>query len=113
METIEIFFNINQITKDLEIKILRMNDLETKILENNIKILNKLEQKANDFILDSENYILEKYRLFIINDPDIEISFEEKVKKIIRRVFTLSMDEVKVEYEEMIKVYLKDKLFSS
>ena len=113
VETIELFFNINQITKDLEIKILRMNDLETKILENNIKILNKLEQKANDFILDSENYILEKYRLFIINDPDIEISFEEKVKKIIRRVFTLSMDEVKVEYEEMIKVYLKDKLFSS
>ena len=48
---LDIFNNIEQITKDLKIKLYRMNDLDSKILQKNIDILNSLNNKANDFIL--------------------------------------------------------------
>ena len=90
-----------------------MNDLDTKILQNNKKILNLLNIKADDFTLDSRNYVLQKYRDFIINDASIEMAFDEIIKKAIKNTFQKSMTEIEKEYDDLIQKYLKEKLIKS
>ena len=113
IEILDIFNNINQITEDLKIKILRINDLDTKILQNNKKIINFLNEKSNEFIFDSKNYIIQKYRDFIVNDASIEMAFDGNIQKVIKNTFQKSMDEIEKEYNIMIEKYLKEKLIYS
>ena len=113
LQILEIFNKINQLTKDLKIKIYRMNDLDSKILQNNKKILNILNTKANDFITDTESYITQKYRDFILNDASIDLAFDDKIKVAIKKIFNIVMNQIGNSYKEQIKIFLKDKLISS
>ena len=110
---LDIFNNIEQITKDLKIKLYRMNDLDSKILQKNIDILNSLNNKANDFIFDSRIYLINQYKDFIINDADIEMSFSDEIIDVIESEFDKKTSIIGDDYKTMMEKYLKENLISS
>ena len=113
IEVLDFFNNINKITKDLKIKIYRMNDFDSKILLNNKEILKILNQKADKFIEDSGKFITEQYSSFLINDANILLAFDDNIKSLINFTFNICMEKVGEEYERRIRKDLKEKLIDT
>ena len=113
IEILDVFNNIDQITKDLKIKIYRMNDLDTKILQKNKKIMEELKEKANNFIFDSRSYIIQTYKYFIKKDGSIEMAFSPEIAKLIESVFESGTTEIELDYQVLMEKYLKENLINS
>ena len=112
IEIVDSLNKINQITKDLKIKIYKMNELDTKILQKNKKILDLLSTKVDDFIFDSSNYIIQQYRIYIVNDANIELSFSPETIKTIKSVFDSCTSKLNEDYKNMIEKYLGEKIIA-
>ena len=61
---------------DLKYKILSLNDMESTIRSNNNKILSSLNSKFDEFIKNTQDYIVEKYISEIKIDPSIHETFK-------------------------------------
>ena len=113
IEIVDSLNKINQITKDLKIKIYKMNELDTKILQKNKKILDLLNTKVTDFIFDSSNYIIQQYRQYIVNDANIEVSFSKETIKLIKSVFESGTSKLDEDYKNIIEKYLREKIIAA
>ena len=113
LEMLDILNNIDQITKDLKIKLYRMNDLDTKILQKNEDILKSLNQKADDFIFDTRILLIQKYKEFIYKDADIELSFSKDIVNVIDSEIEKKSSIIGEDYKNMMETYLKNNLISS
>lgn len=113
LELLKAFSEINQITKDLKIKLYRMNDIDSEILKKNKIILDSLNAKANEFIFDSNLYIIGRYKYFIIEDANIELAFSNKIRNVIESVFEGGTTQIEQNYKNMMVKYLKNNLISS
>ena len=89
-----------------------MNELDTKILQKNKKILDLLSTKVDDFIFDSNNYIIQQYRIYIVNDANIELSFSPETIKTIKSVFDSCTSKLNEDYKNMIEKYLGEKIIA-
>ena len=110
VEIVDSLNKINQITKDLKIKIYKMNELDTKILQKNKIILDLLNTKVTDFIFDSSNYIIQQYRQYIVNDANIEMSFSKETIKLIKSVFESGTSKLDEDFKNIIEKYLREKI---
>ena len=110
IEIMDILNQINQITKDLKLKIYKMNDIDTQILKYNNIILDSLKKKSDKFISDSIEEIINKYEEKIINNDYMELYFSPEIVRIIKSVFSNETQVIENDYREMIEKYLKEKL---
>ena len=103
---------INSLTKDLKLKIYRLNDLDLTIDKKNKESLEFLNKKVNEFINESNQYLVSKYIFFFSNDVSIQNSFDPIVLKIINKNLFSLENELKDNYLYLNK-YLKEKLIIS
>ena len=113
VEILDAFNNIDQMTKDLKIKLYRMNDIDSIILQKNKDILQSLNDKANDFIFESRNFLIQRYKEFIFNDAEIEMSFSPEILKVIESEIVSKESEMGEDYKNMMEIYLKNHLIST
>ena len=104
---------IKALTKDLKLKIYSLNDLDLTAQEKNEEILELLNQKVNEFIEESQDFLVTKYKNFFKNDVSIEQSFSDSIKEyIINNLYEIG-DTFKDNYINYMNKYFKDKLISS
>ena len=105
--------NINALTKDLKLKIYSLNDLDLIADKKNEEVLKLLNQKVNEFIIESQEFLVEKYILFFSNDVSIETNFTGIVRnEIIDNLYKLE-DYFKDDYLNLMNKYLKENLIKS
>ena len=73
--------NITALTKDLKLKIFSLNNLDTIVENRNNQVLNLLETKVDEFILDSKEYIIKHYKSMIEAYISKELYFNELINK--------------------------------
>ena len=104
---------LRALTKDIKLKIYSLNDLDLVAQEKNKEVLDLLNKKVNEFIEDSKEFLIGKYKEFFKNDVSIEHSFNEIIyNEIIEILYSLENDFDK-SYLDLMNKYLKDKLISS
>ena len=113
VEILDAFNNIDQITKDLKIKLYRMNDIDSIILQKNKDILKSLNDISDEFIFKSRNFLIQRYKEFIKDEADIEMTFSPDVLKVIDSEIDKKESIIGEDYENMMKIYLRDNLISS
>ena len=72
---------IKALTKDLKLKIYRLNNLDLTIQEKNKEVLDLLNKEIYEFIIDSQQIFVNKYKELFINDVSIELSFSVLIRK--------------------------------
>ena len=104
---------IKALTKDLKLKIYSLNNLDLIAENKNKEVLELLNQKINEFIQDSQEFLVTKYLAFFKNDVSIEQSFNGIVRhEIIENLYNLE-DTFRDDYLNIMNDYLKDKLITS
>ena len=105
--------DVDALPKDLKIRLFNLNDLDLTISENNNKILELLEKKTNEFIIESRLSIINKYNSFLINDDEISEAFNSEVLKKINDSLIVTNPINANNYKIMLEKYLKEKLIAS
>ena len=107
---------IKALTKDLKLKIFSLNDLDLTAQEKNKEILDLLNQKVNEFIEESRDFLVNKYIIFFKNDVSIEKSFSN-TSNIIRDEIIKNLHEVENNFNDnylnFMNKFFKEKLISS
>jgi len=104
---------IKALTKDLKLKIYRLNNLDLTIKEKNKEVLDLLNKTIYEFIIDSQRFLVNKYKAFFKNDVSIEQSFSGLIREeIIKNLYELE-NNFNDSYLNLMSNYFKDKLISS
>ena len=110
---LQISTKITSLTKDLKLKIYSLNDLDLTAQEKNKEILDLLNEKVNEFIENSQEFLVNRYKAFFKND----ISIEQNFNGILRDEIINSLYEIQEKFNEnylnYMKKFFKDKLISS
>ena len=95
---------------DLKYKILSLNDMESTIRSNNNKILSSLNSKFDEFIKNTQDYIVEKYISEIKIDPSINeaFTFNTKIVTYIRQILDGKRYIFEEEYTNKMNNYIKN-----
>ena len=95
---------------DLKSKILSLNDMESTIRSNNNKILSSLNSKFDEFIKNTQDYIVEKYISEIKIDPSINeaFTFNTKIVTYIRQILDGKRYIFEEEYTNKMNNYIKN-----
>ena len=70
--------------KELKIRIYNLNNLDSTVEEKNKQILSLLEKKIGEFIRESRNKILKKYKDYLSEDVSINQAFDKTVLKKLK-----------------------------
>jgi len=103
---------IKALTKDLKLKIYSLNDLDLIAQKRNNEVLNLLNNKVDEFIIDSKDFITEKYVLFFKNDVSIEKNFTGIVRDEILNNLIELREDFNNNYLNLMNEYFKDKLIT-
>ena len=104
---------IKALTKDIKNKIYRLNDFDLIIQEKNKEVLDLLNQNVKEFIENSQEFFISKYKEFFKNDIFIEHNFSEIIREeIIKNLYELE-DNFNENYINMLNNYFKENLISS
>jgi hypothetical protein len=90
-----------------------MNDIDSIILQKNKDILKSLNDISDEFIFKSRNFLIQRYKEFIKDEADIEMTFSPDVLKVIDSEIDKKESIIGEDYENMMKIYLRDNLISS
>ena len=104
---------IRALTKDLELKIYNLNNLDLVAQKRNKEVLDLLNKKVNEFILDSKDFLTEEYVLFFKNDVSIEKNFSAIVRQEILENLIDLRDNFNNDFVRLMEQYFKDKLITS
>ena len=104
---------LKALTKDLKLKIYSLNDLDLTAQKKNKEVLDLLNQKVKEFIEDSQEFLVNKYKKFISNDVSIEQSFSERINEEIKKNLYDLEKSFNDKYTNLMSNYFKDKLISS
>jgi len=111
--SLQISTKIKALTKDLKLKIYSLNDLDLTAQEKNKEISDLLNQKVNEFIDESQQFLVTKYKAFFINDVSIKQSFSDIIsEKIINTMYEIG-NNFTDNYINFMNKFFKDKLISS
>ena len=111
--SLKISTTLRALTKDLKLKIYSLNDLDVIAQKKNKEVLDLLNQKVVEFIDDSQEFLVNKYKEFIKNDVSIENSFSDIIKgEIMKNLYDLG-ESFNDNYTNLMNNYFKDKLISS
>ena len=105
--------NITALTKDLKLKIFTLNNLDSIVENRNKQVLNLLEVKVNEFIVDSKEYIIKHYKYMIETDIFIESNFNELINKKIKENMNFVQNEIEKNYISVLNKYFKEQLITS
>ena len=104
---------IKALTKDLKLKIYSLNNLDSIAQKRNNDVLELLNDKVNEFIIDSKDFLTEKYILFFKNDVSIESNFSSIVRQEILDNLINLRENFNNDYLNIMNEYFKEKLISS
>ncbi len=104
---------IKALTKDLKLKIFSLNDLDLTAQEKNKEILDLLKQKISEFIEESQEFLVNRYKAFFKNDVSIEQSFTPIILGEIKNELYELGDKFNDNYSNFMNKFFKDKLISS
>jgi hypothetical protein len=111
--SLKISTTLKALTKDLKLKIYSLNDLDVIAQKKNKEVLDLLNQKVKEFIDDSQEFLVNKYKEFIKNDVSIEHSFSDIIREIIMKNLYELGENFNDKYTNLMNNYFKDKLISS
>ena len=101
------------LTKDLKLKLFSLNNLDDKVKEKNDEVLQLLEEEVNTFIINSKEFLINKYKSFLTTDLSIELSFSEKINQKIKTKFNSVQLEIETDYLNLLNKYFKKQLIES
>jgi hypothetical protein len=104
---------IKALTKDLKLKIYSLNNLDLVAQKKNKEVLELLDKKVEEFIIDSKDFLVEKYVLFFKNDVSIEKNFTGIVHQEILDNLIDLRDNFNNDYLNLMNKFFKDKLITS
>jgi len=104
---------ITALTKDLKLKIFSLNDLDLTAQEKNNEILDLLNQKVSEFIEESQEFLVNRYKDFFKNDVSIEQSFTPLIMEEIKNRLLELSNNFNNNYLNYMNKFFKDKLISS
>ena len=104
---------ISAITRDLKLKIYSLNNLDSIVENRNKEVLNLLETKVNEFIIESQEYIIREYKSMIETDLSIELNFNELIYRKVKENINLVQDELEKDYILTLNNYFKNQLIES
>ena len=105
--------NINSLTQDLKYKLYNLNNLDLIEEKKNKKVLNLLNNKADEFIEESMWHILNDYKLFLKTDSSIKSSFNESIIKSIANNFEDIISDLEKDFKTLLNEQFKKKLINS
>ena len=102
------------LTKDIKIKIFKLNDFDLIAQEKKKEALDFLNQKVKEFIEDSQEFLINKYKdFFIKNNISIEQNINGKIREeIIKNLYEIE-DNLNDNYINLMNNYFNDNLISS
>ena len=101
------------LTKDLKLKLFSLNNLDATVQEKNDEVLQLLEEEVNNFIVNSKEFLINKYKSFLITDLSIELSFNEIINNKIKTNFNSVQLEIETDYLNLLNKYFKKQLIES
>ena len=110
---LKISSKLKALTKDLKLKIYSLNDLDLTAQKKNKEVLDLLNQKAKEFIDDSQEFLVNKYKDYIKSDVSIEQSFSTTIIYEIMKNLNELEDNFNENYTNLMNNYFKDQLISS
>ena len=99
--------------KELKIRIYNLNNLDSTVEEKNKQILSLLEKKIGEFIRESRNKILKKYKDYLSEDVSINQAFDKTVLKKIEDNLIEIEPLLEKNYENMVESFFKEKLLKA
>ena len=103
---------IKALTKDLKLKIYSLNNLDSIAQKRNNEVLNLSNKKVDEFIIDSKDFLTEKYIEFFRNDVSIETNFTGIVRQEILDNLIELRDNFNNDYLNLMNEFFKDKLIT-
>jgi len=97
--------SITGIPDDLKKKLYNLNDLDLTIKNKNIEIMNKINDKLDEFINDIQKYIIKKY-----NNSYIEFSIEDNYDKTLLPMIQSTLFNVETFINKYCRNYLENYL---
>ena len=101
------------LTKDLKLKLYKLNDLNLIAQEKNDIILNNLEKDIDDLIKNSFNYILETYKEYLENDASLEMYFTNTTITQIKSKVSEMNSTLSKYYKDLLNKECKSKFIDS
>ena len=101
------------LTKDLKLKLFTLNDLDITIQEKNNEVLQMLEEEIEQFIINSKEFLINKYKSYFISDLSIELSFNDNIRNKIKDIFNKVQNEIETDYINLLNKYFKTQLSES
>ena len=98
---------------DLKERLYRLNDLDFTIVDKKEEIIDLLEEKINELIINLKYFANETYTAYLLNNEYIQSHFSPIVVKAINRNLIAIMTEIQKEYEEYLEKYLKERFLDS
>ena len=105
--------SLTALTKDLKLKIYSLNNLDSIVENRNKQVLDLLETKVDEFIVDSKEFIIRRYKTMIETDASIESNFNELIIDKIKQNINLVQDEIEKDYTLLLNQYFKNQLIKS
>jgi hypothetical protein len=105
--------DIEELTKDLKLKLYNLNNLDKIADKNNKEVLKILNESVVDFIEQSQKAVIRDYFSFIQNDYLIESSFNSIIINKINENIEAVRKDLEDDYTNSLNIYLKEKLISS
>ena len=107
------FRDIEDLTKDLQLKLYNLNNLDVISDKKKKEVLELLNEKVIEFIGQSQKVIIKKYFSFIQDDASIVSSFNPTIINKINHNLEAIRKDLEEDYANSLNIYLKEKLISS
>ena len=104
---------LNALTKDLKFKLFTLNNLDSKVQDQNNEVIKLLKKEANQFITNSMEFLINKYKSYLINDLSIELSFNDIINDKIKTNFNSVQIKIETDYQNLMNKYFKEQLIES
>ena len=101
------------LTKDLKLKLFSLNNLDITIQEKNNEVLQTLEEDVDQFILNSKEYLIDKYKSYLTTDLSTELSFNDIIHDKIKSNFNNVQNEIETDFINLLNKYFKTQLIES
>jgi len=88
---------------DMKLKLYNLNNLDNIIIEKNNFIISNLNNKINQFIQETKNYIITKYLNEMDKQEEFDLNFNKDLKDIIKGIISGNLYNYEQEYINMMK----------
>jgi hypothetical protein len=93
---------------DMKLKLYNLNNLDNIIIEKNNFIISNLNNKINQFIQETKNYIITKYLNEMDKQEEFDLNFNKDLKDIIKGIISGNLYNYEQEYINMMKENIEE-----